>query len=103
MSPFAIVLAVGAGTYLIRVSVIALAGRLREPSPTTVDTLRLIAPAVLAAIVADQLAIDDGELGAEVAWLLAAVVAGVVAYRFRSAGVTMLVGLATVWLVEWIT
>jgi branched-subunit amino acid transport protein len=39
----------------------------------------------------------DGDPTAQWDWWIAGVVAGLVAYRWRSAGITVLVGMATVW------
>lgn len=91
---------VGIGTYTIRVSAIALAGRFPEPSENTRATMRLIGPAILAAIVADQLLLDDGALDVRWTWLVAAGTAGIVAARWKSAGVTMAVGMAVVWCLD---
>lgn len=96
MSPALQVVLAGAGTYLIRVSAIALHG-LRRPSPSAEATLRLIAPAVLAAIVADRLFLVDGDPTVQWDWWLAGAAAGLVAYRWRSPGLTVLVGMLTVW------
>ncbi|MEM1334612.1 MAG: AzlD domain-containing protein [Actinomycetota bacterium] len=94
------VLAVGIGTYLLRVSAIAVVARAPQPSEATDATMRLIAPAVLAAIVADQLFVRSGSVTLRWAWLIAAAIAILVAYRWRSAGVTMLVGVVAAWLLD---
>ncbi|MEM8618928.1 MAG: AzlD domain-containing protein [Actinomycetota bacterium] len=94
------ILAVGLGTYLLRVSAIAIVARSPETSDATQSTMRLIAPAVLAALLADQLFVRRGSVTLHWPWLIAAVVAGVVAYRWRSPGVTMLVGIAAAWLLD---
>ena len=103
MSPAVQVLLVGVGTYLIRLSAIVAAGRLPPPAPSTVATLRLIAPAVLAAIVADQLVVSDGGIEVEASWIVAAVLAGLAAWRWRSAAITMGLGLAVVWIADALT
>lgn len=97
MSPFGQILLVGVGTYMIRVSAIALAGRLSEPFDQVRATMRLIGPAVLAAIVADRLFIQDSTVATHWSWWIAAVVAASVSYRWRSAGITMAIGMITVW------
>lgn len=97
MSPALQVALAGIGTYLIRVSAIAFSGRFGEPSERTTATLRLIGPAVLAAIVADRLLLREGAIDIRVEWLLAALVAGAVAWRWRSAGITMAAGMVAVW------
>ncbi len=91
---------VGVGTYLIRVSAIVAIGRFGEPSPSAVDTMRLIAPAVLAAIVADRLVLDDGALVFRWTWWIGAGLAGLAAYRWRSAGLTMVIGIGSVWALD---
>ncbi len=100
MSVWLQIVLVGIGTYAIRVSAIALAGRFPEPSDATRATMRLIGPAVLAAIVADQRLLDDGAVDVRWTWLVAASIAGAVAYRWKSAGVTMAVGMAAVWCLD---
>lgn len=100
MSPFVQVLLVGAGTYLIRVSAIALAGRFPEPTDATRATMRLIGPAVVAAIVADRLFIQNGTAAVNWAWWIAAVIAAAVAFRWRSAGITMAIGMVAVWILD---
>ncbi len=94
------ILLAGIGTYMIRVSAIAVAGRFGDPSPTTEATMRLIGPSVLAAIVADRLLLRDGQFTVTPSWWIAAVISGAVAYRWRSAGLTMAVGMATVWILD---
>lgn len=93
-----VVLCVGIGTYLTRVSAVALSDRLGSPSARTEAMLRLIAPAVLAGIVADRLFLAGGELSGKWEWWVAGVVAGAVSLRWRSVGLTMLAGMGAVWL-----
>jgi len=103
VSPFLQIILAGLGTYLIRVSFIATAGRMASPSRSTQATLRLIAPAVLAAILADRLFLDHGRLVMQLNWWIAGVVAGLVAFRWRSAGVTMAAGMVTIWVIAALT
>ncbi len=98
MSPLAMFTLAGVGTFLIRVSVISLVGRGVTVSPPVEATLRLIAPAVLAAIVADTLVLDGDGLNTEWTWFVAGAVAAGVSWRWRSAGATMVAGMATLWL-----
>lgn len=97
MSPVGQIILVGFGTYLIRVSAIALAGRFPERSDDVRATMRLIGPGVLAAIVADRLFIQGGTASTHWSWWIAAIVAASVSYRWRSAGITMAIGMITVW------
>ena len=87
---------VGLGTYLFRVSGLIRRQAATEPSPT----LRLIAPVVLAAIVADQLLVSDRSIDLRPEWLIAAAISAVVSWRTRSAALTMAVGLAAVWIID---
>ena len=97
MSPLLIFVIAGVGTYIIRVSAIAMLGRGVEVSPTVEATLRLIAPAVLAAIVADTLVLDGDGFNTEWTWYVAAAAAAFVSWRWRSAGLAMVAGLAVLW------
>lgn len=102
MTPALQITLAGLGTYLIRISAVVLSGRLRQPSARTEATLRLIGPAVLAAIVADRVLVRDGAVDLRWEWLAAVVVTAVVARRWRSPGVTVAVGMATVWVLTWV-
>ena len=100
MSPLLQIILAGAGTYLLRLSFIGLSARLGTPSARTEATLGLIAPAVLAAIIADQLFVGDDGLVVQWSWWIGGVVAGLVAWRWRSAGITMGAGLVCVWVLD---
>lgn len=97
MTPLVQVVLAGIGTYLIRLSAIAFSGRMGEPSERTTATLRLIGPAVLAAIVADRLFLTKGAIDIQLDWLIASVIAALVAWKWRAAGITMAVGMVAVW------
>ena len=99
MSALAQFLLAGIGTYAIRVSAIVVAGRRPPPSERTTAVLRLIAPAVLAAIVANSIFLDRGAWTVRLDWWVAGVVAGLAAIRWRSAGITMAGGMVAVWVV----
>ena len=98
MSPLMMFVLAGVGTYVVRVSAIALVGRGVTISPSMEATLRLIAPSVLAAIVADTLILDGDGFNTDWRWYFAAAAAAVVSLRWRSAGLTMLAGLLSLWL-----
>jgi len=100
VSPLLQILIAGIGTYLIRLSFIAFSSQLGIPSPRTESILRLIGPAVLAAIVANQLFVKDSAFVVQWDWWIAGVVAGAIAWRWRSAGITMAVGMVTVWVLD---
>ena len=102
MSDYAYVFAVAAGTLAMRASMVTLlAGR---TLPTRLEqALGLVAPAVLAGLVAQTLFLDGGELRGFGSWYIAAAAAAVVAWRTRSMGWTLVVGMATVWVLEALT
>lgn len=87
--------AMGLVTYLTRLSFIAAWGRLAPP-PLLREALRFVPPAVLAAIIAPDVLMPGGALdlspGNE--RLPAAIVAALVAWRTRSALLTILAGVA---------
>ena len=91
------VLAVALGTYLLRVSMIALLGPTRTIPARVEVALRMVAPAVLAALVATTLLRDDDSFRELGAWHGAALVATLVAVRTRSAAWTLLAGMVAVW------
>ena len=98
----AIVLAVGAGTLAMRASMVTLlAGA--TLSPRVIQALRLVAPAVLAGLVAQTLFLDHGAWRPFGSWYLAAAIAALVAWRTRSFAWTLLVGMVAVWLPEAVT
>jgi branched-subunit amino acid transport protein len=84
----------GAGTFLTRASLLVLARRLTDLPDMLRVVLRMIPPAVLAAIVAPAVLRPEGPLALLQPRLLAALVAIVVAWRTRSMLWTLLVGMA---------
>lgn len=103
MNPWLIVVIVGLGTYLTRLSFIGIFGD-RE-IPTYVERpLRLVAPAVLAAIAVPELVAPQGEVfvSFDNLRLLAGMVAVVVAWKTRSIGWTIGVGMVSLWLLDWL-
>jgi len=84
----------GLGTYLIRLSGVMLLGGDRKLPESVTKTLRLIAPAALAAIIANALLLDGGAWRGFSAWHLAAIVAIGVALWTRSMGWTLVAGAA---------
>lgn len=99
MSAWLIVAAVGAGTYLTRLSFIAVLGRTGVP-PWLGRALKHVAPAVLAALVAPALLVRDGAIDVANPRLYAALVAGVVAWRLRSMAATIVVGMGLLWVFQ---
>lgn len=81
---WAVVLALGLGTFLIRYSFIGLFAN-REMPTWLAHGLKLIVPAIFAAIVASGVAISAGQFGGWALWPRygAAIVALIVALRFK--------------------
>jgi branched-subunit amino acid transport protein len=101
MSVWLVMLAAGVVTYSIRLSLIILFSS--QEIPTLIQrTLRFIPPAVLTAIIFPELFIQAGKI--EFSWnnlrLVAGLVAIVVAWRTRNAVLTVIIGLATLWVLQ---
>lgn len=98
MSVTAQILLVGLGSYLFRVSFIAAASRLGEVPRRVETALSMIAPSVLAAIVADSLLFTDDSWRGLDEWHIALAVTTVVAWRTKSIALCLGVGMPLVWL-----
>ncbi len=94
MNPWLTVILAGVGTYLIRASFV-LALRDVEVPDLIVRGLRYVPPAVLAALAIPPVVAPGGELGVvpPSPEFLAALVAGVVAWRTRNLAATIVVGI----------
>jgi branched-subunit amino acid transport protein len=99
-----VLLAAGLGTFAIRLSFIALLGRVDEIPRRVRLVLAYVPAAVLAALVAPSLATLDGTvvvgLGNE--RLLAGAVAAVVAWRTENVLATIAVGMAALWAIQFL-
>lgn len=92
MTVFLIFLAAGIGTYLIRISGIALLSDPEKLPPRLRRALALVAPTALGAIIVNSLFLDEGQWRAFGAWHAAAAVAIGVALWRRSSGWAMTAG-----------
>ena len=102
MSNVGIIFVVGIGTYLLRLSFIGIVGDRVMPEWALVP-LRFVAPAVLAALIAPAVLLNDGALDLSPASnprALAAMVALLLAWKTRSVPVVIAAGLATVWVLQ---
>lgn len=102
-SPGAIWLLLGAaaaGTWAIRVSFIALFGRLEAIPPWVLRILQLIPAAVLAALVAPALTHSSGHFDLASARFAAGIVAAVVAWRTKDVLATISVGMVVLWILQ---
>lgn len=98
MSVTAQILLVGIGSYGFRVSFIALASRAERVPPRVETALSMIAPSVLAAIVADSLLFAGDEWRGFDEWHVALAVTTLIAWRTKSIAACLAVGMALVWL-----
>ena len=94
-----LVLLVAVGTLLMRASMVTLLADVAIPTRVE-QALSLVAPAVLAGLVAQTLFLDHGDIRPFGTWYLAAGVAALVAWRTRSFGWTLLAGMVGVWFLE---
>lgn len=100
-----LIVVIGAGTFAIRFSLIALAGR-EDPVPASLQrALRFIPPAVLAAIAAPSFVRPDEviDLTFDNLRLFAGLVAFAVAWKTKNVLWTILSGMGTLWLLQAIT
>ncbi len=99
MTVWLIILGMGLITYALRLSLIALLGRITLP-PLVQRGLRFVPPAVLSAIIVPELLLSDGALSLSLAntRLLAGIVAILVAWRTRNALLTIAAGMAAFWI-----
>lgn len=88
------------GTWLIRMSFIALLGRVEVIPPLVLRILRLIPAAVLAAIVAPAVTHAAGTFDLATERFAAAVGAALVAWRTRNVLATIITGMGLLWLLE---
>jgi branched-subunit amino acid transport protein len=97
------ILLAGIITYAIRLSFILVFGRWQMPEWLR-RALNYVPPAVLTAIIFPELLISDGALAVSFgnARLLAGLIAILVAWRTKSALITIVIGMAALWLFQWI-
>ena len=97
MSTWVAILAIGLGTYLMRVSMFLVVGD-RELPGWVMRCLDLVGPAAVAAIVASMVLLDDGAVVAPVAPTLAVLVGFLVVRRTGNVLHAFAAGLPTFWL-----
>jgi branched-subunit amino acid transport protein len=102
VTDYVYVVFVAAGTFAMRASLVALLANVTLPRRLT-QALGLVAPAVLAGLVAQTLFLDGVEIRPFGTWYLAAAAAALVAWRTRSFGWTLVVGMGGVWLLGVLT
>ncbi len=101
MNLWLVMLIGGILTYLIRLSFIALFGRVNI-SPWLERSLSYVPPAVLSAIIFPELLLSSGKinLSFDNTRLVAGVIAAFVAWRTRNALLTIVVGMAILWILQ---
>ena len=102
MSNLLIIVIIGMGSYLTRVSFIASLGT-RPLSPALERPLKFVAPAVLAALVVPAVVLNEGSPDLSPLSnpkFLAAVVAALVTWRTRSVVATIFSGMGMLWLLQ---
>jgi branched-subunit amino acid transport protein len=102
MNVWLVLLTAGLITFGLRLSFIALFGRLSVPSWLT-RALRYVPPAVLSAIIFPDVLLPGGSLDLSPLnpRLLAALVAALVAWRTRSLALTIVVGMGILLFLQW--
>ena len=100
MTLLIVLLIAGAGTYLLRASMVLAMDRL-DPGPGFEERLRLVGPAALAALVAGSLFTAGGTpTGPGLPALAAVVVGAAVARRTGNVGLALGAGLPVFWLAQ---
>ena len=102
MSYIAVIFAIRIGTYLLRLSFIGIVGDRAMPEWALVP-LRFVAPAVLAALIAPAVLLNDGALDLSPASnprAVAALVALLLAWKTRSVPAVIAAGLMVVWALQ---
>ncbi|HLF25319.1 MAG TPA: AzlD domain-containing protein [Anaerolineae bacterium] len=96
-----ILIGMGVVTYTTRLLPIVLLERLALP-PIVLRALRYVPPAVLSAIIFPELLIRDGALDVSLgnARLLAGALAGFVAWRTKNIILTIVSGMAALWILQ---
>jgi branched-subunit amino acid transport protein len=96
-------LAMGLVTYAIRLSLIGVLGDVQVP-PLVTRALRFVPPAVLSAIILPELVRPAGRLDLSLgnARLLAGLAAALVAWRTKNVLATIAVGMAMLWITQWV-
>jgi branched-subunit amino acid transport protein len=104
LAVWAVIVVVGLFTFGIRASFIALFGYLDAIPPRVERALRFVPAAVLAALVAPELATAQPTVAGALAGdrLVAGAVAGVVAWRTENVLATIAAGMGTLWLIRFL-
>ena len=91
-------------TFAARYPVLLLVGRTPLPR-SALRALKYVPPAILTAIVLPAVLLDDGghpDLSLDNAYLVAAIVSALVAWRSRNILLTIVIGMGTLWGWRWL-
>ncbi len=85
-------------TFIPRYGVLALLGKVELPKPIF-NALKFVPPAVLAAIILPEMLLKDDQLyiTPQNSFLVAGIVAGIVAWRTRNLLLTIVIGMLALW------
>lgn len=102
MTDIAIIVTIGVGTYLLRLSFIGILGNRTMPDWAMVP-LQYVAPGVLAALVAPAVLLRDNSIDLSPVTnprALAALIALLIAWKTKSVAAVIVAGMAVVWLLQ---
>jgi branched-subunit amino acid transport protein len=102
MNEFLLIFGMFLVTFGVRYPVLALVGKLKLPE-VVLRALRFVPPAVLSAIIVPAVFYPDGEQlmwGLDNPRLIAAVIAILVAWRLKNLLLTIVVGMAALWVLQ---
>lgn len=85
-------------TFLPRYGVLALVGKIELPKPV-IRALKFVPPAVLSAIILPAMLLKDDQpyISPQNSFLVAGIVAGLVAWRTRNLLLTIVIGMVSLW------
>jgi len=101
MTMWGVVVAAGVATFAMRFVFIGLFGTFQVP-PWLERGLRYIPPAVLAAITVPAVFAPGANLDLVDPFVPAAIIGGLAAWRTKSIGAAIVIGLAILWLLRWV-
>lgn len=105
MNEFILITGMMLVTFIPRYGVMALLGRIEMPG-RVFRALRFVPPAVLSAIILPAVLLnsEDGRLDIALtnSFLIAGIVAGLVAWRSKNLLLTIVVGMAALWVWRWL-
>lgn len=101
MTVWAVVILAGLATFAMRYVFIGLFGKIAIPE-TLERSLRYIAPAILAALVLPAVLAPDGSVALLNPYLFASIIGGAAAWKTKSIGAAIVIGLPALWLLRWL-